>query len=137
MKRLLAILTLAGAAHAQTPPPADVDKALTNLAIIHDIAFSIEFQRNSGGSARVANISDPWGTPYRIEEKNGTYRIVSAGADKSFDEPSWASQTQFEGLSGDVVFADGRVVRSNRNWLVRRVGGDNAALQKLRDREQR
>ncbi|HVR38292.1 MAG TPA: hypothetical protein VMU84_04300, partial [Thermoanaerobaculia bacterium] len=124
MRKLLAlcVLGIAGAAHAQTPSAADLEKGLTNLAIIHDVAFSIEFQRNSTGNARLSNISDPWGTPYRLESTpGGSYRIVSAGSDKTFDEQSWATHVQFDGLAGDVVFADGGVRRTNRNWLATRV----------------
>jgi TonB family protein len=89
--------------------------------------------RTSGQDAPKDLPADVWGTRYRIEGD----RITSAGSDRKFDggEPKGG---QFAGTEGDVVFVNGEVFRSNRNWLYARAktsANATAALEKLREAE--
>ncbi|MGZ8710365.1 MAG: energy transducer TonB [Thermoanaerobaculia bacterium] len=93
----------------------EVAKGLRNLAQMHQVVGFIELRRGLGRDVPADLPPDPWGTPYRIEGD----RVVSAGSDRVFEESPAAGQ--FEGTDGDVVFANGALVRSNRNWLYARV----------------
>jgi TonB family protein len=95
----------------------DIVKGLQNLSGVHRIANVLELRRTLAHTLPLQVPSDPWGTPYRISESPVGYRIVSAGSDKKFDDSVALTRQQFTGLEGDVVFEDGKLTRSNRNWL--------------------
>ena len=123
------MLTLAAVLLAST---LDVTNGLTNLTRMHRLTEVVELRRGAGLGLPADLPPDPWGTPYRIEEK----RIVSAGSDRQFEANPQPGQ--FEGIEGDVVFENGLLVRSNRNWLYERVesGTESAnALNELREAE--
>ena len=124
------MLTLAAAVLLAST--ADVTNGLRNLAQMHSVAEIVQLRQSVGHDVPADLPLDPWGTAYRIEGQ----RIVSAGSDQQFDENPPAGQ--FEGTAGDVVFADGVLVRSNRNWLYAQVEPSTesaAALDKLREAE--
>jgi TonB family protein len=101
---------------AQAASASEILKGLENLTLVHAAAQILEFRKGLGSVPEFDGPSiDPWGTPYRIDVPAGV--IVGAGADRTFDEKSWATNEQFDGLDGDVVYRDGRVFRSNRNWI--------------------
>lgn len=55
---------------------------------------------------------DAWGTPLRIIlSDDGKYRIISAGADKAFDEASWTRAARAD-LNEDIIFENGKLTRS-------------------------
>ncbi len=112
----------------------EVLKGLQNLTAIHRIANVLELRRTLAHSLPMQVPADPWGTPYRIGESPQGYRIVSAGSDLKFDETVALARQQFAGVANDVVFEDGNLIRSNRNWLFARVdpaGPSAAALEDL------
>jgi TonB family protein len=125
---LAAALVLA--ATVEPPPDAEVAKGLRNLAQIQSISQLIKL-RAIAGVSRVTDIPrDPWGTRYQIEGE----RVISAGSDREFELVELPSQ-QFSGLAGDLVVDQGRMLRSNRNWLYSLARPDTqaaAALQQLR-----
>ncbi|HEY0159145.1 MAG TPA: energy transducer TonB [Thermoanaerobaculia bacterium] len=128
MKKALALLLLAAAPVFASDE--DVRKGLQNLQKLHELAQLVE------GFLLVnqtpAMPQDPWGTPYRLTVTEGRYTIASAGSDKTFDESAWATVEQFSGLEGDVVLSDGKVLRSNRNWLYPQVtDATRSALENL------
>jgi TonB family protein len=111
-------------------------KGLQNLSGVHRIANVLELRRTLAHSLPLQVPADPWGTPYRISESPQGYRIVSAGSDKKFDDTVALARQQFTGLGGDVVFEDGRLVRSNRNWLFSQVDQNGAAASALKELDQ-
>jgi TonB family protein len=115
---------------------ADVVKGLQNLSGVHRIANVLELRRTLAHSLPLQVPPDPWGTPYRVSESPQGYRIVSAGSDKKFDETVSLTRQQFTGLEGDVVFEDGKIVRSNRNWLYAQVDANAAASSALQELDQ-
>lgn len=146
IQRSLAVLALTAivfstSAQQTAPAPAaesDIAKGLKNLAEIHRIASTIELRRALAGTTLMRLLPDPWGNQYQVNETATGYRIVSAGADGRFDEVVALSSEQFEGLDGDVVLEDGRLVRSNRNWLYSRIAtvpDAAAAIEQLRQAE--
>lgn len=117
---------------------ADIAKALRSLALVHKMANAVEVRHDVYFTAPMQPVLDPWGHSLRGEALTGGYRIVAAGADGAFDQTTWAAAGQFEGLDGDVVFESGKLLRSNRNWLVQQVnrsGESGAALEELRTAE--
>jgi protein TonB len=129
-------IVFAASLHAQ---PADVVRAIKALEQVQRIAHIIELQRAGGGrpNAAAPDLMDPYGTLLRISIEADTYRIVSAGSDRKFDEASWSVEKQFSGTEGDLVLANGRMLRSNRNWLSERelTKEETDALQALRRAE--
>jgi len=93
------LLTVATAALAQRPSDDSLTRGLLNLATMQQLATAMEYQRAAHGHAQlgsmeaetaanlhvdVAQLRDPWGTPYKIElTDKGGYRIVGAGSDKA------------------------------------------------------
>jgi TonB family protein len=78
--------------------------------------------------------ADEWGTPLRVEfEADDSFRIVSAGADKTFDPESW-SQPMIADLNDDQVYVSGRglVRRFDRYELTRRTAVEAAARAEAR-----
>jgi TonB family protein len=59
--------------------------------------------------AELAN--DAWGTPLRVTiNEDGTYRIVSAAADRTFDEVSWARPASPD-FAEDFIYENGTLTR--------------------------
>jgi type II secretory pathway pseudopilin PulG len=54
---------------------------------------------------------DAWGNPYRIESTEKSYRIISAGSDGKFDEPSWATAAKDLPYDADAVIDHGKFTR--------------------------
>jgi TonB family protein len=112
----------------------DVRKGLQNLQTIHELAQLVEGALLTG-VAPAADLmpKDPWGTHYAVLVDKPSYRIVSAGSDRDFDyDRRFDKDEQFTGLEKDVVMVDGRIVRSNRNWLAAQVtDATRAALDAL------
>ena len=133
----LACLAVFVAFAARAEDGAEIAKGLDNLKRIYAIAQIIEMRNALGGDEPPFESQlDPWGTPYRIETPFG-YRIIGAGRDKRFELSSVKPSVQFAGLDDDVVFQNGAMVRSNRNWLHARVtpGAAATALAALRQEE--
>lgn len=53
---------------------------------------------------------DAWGTPLRVIEENGTRRVISAGADRTFDPMSWSRPPALDARE-DIVLENGTFVR--------------------------
>lgn len=126
--RSMLSLVLAATVLAST---ADVANGLRNLARMHEFVKLMELRRATAVAIPVDAV-DPWGNPYRVAGD----LVVSAGSDGKFEEQPAAGQ--FTGTEGDVVFANGVLVRSNRNWLAARVepGTETErALVELREAE--
>lgn len=137
MKHAAAVLVVASMSFAPLQADdADVVKGLQNLSGVHRIANVLELRRTLAHSLPLQVPPDPWGTPYRISESPQGYRIVSAGSDKKFDETVALTRQQFTGLAGDVVFEDGKIVRSNRNWLFTQVDQNGSAASALKELDQ-
>lgn len=117
MKHAAAAVLLFAFASVALADDADVVKGLQNLSQIHRIANVLELRRTLAHSLPLQVPADPWGTPYRVSETPAGYRVVGAGSDKTFDETVALTRQQFSGMEGDVIFEDGSLVRSNRNWL--------------------
>ncbi len=110
----------------------DIASGLENLQKIFGIAHVLEIHRALGTTMPAeVPIPDPWGTAYRIDG----LRIVSAGSDRQFDEASWKTPEQFTGTEGDVVYDDGKFIRTNHNWLCDRVSADAPAVKAMREAE--
>ena len=132
----LTSLTVAPALLAQEVSDDELVKGLQNLTGVHRIANVLELRRTLAHSLPLQVPPDPWGTPYRISESPVGYRVVSAGSDKTFDENVALTRQQFQGLAGDVIFEDGKLVRSNRNWLYTRAQPNTAAASALQELNQ-
>src|SRR5207237_2363122 len=101
---------------------------------MQQLATAMEYQRAAHGHAQlgsmeaetaanlhvdVADVHDPWWTPYKIElTDKGGYRIVGAGSDKAFEEGTWTTKGETATLTADAVLVGGTFVRSNRQWLL-------------------
>lgn len=137
MKLAAAVVVIASLSFAPLQADdADVVKGLQNLSGVHRIANVLELRRTLAHSLPLQVPPDPWSTPYRISESPQGYRIVSAGSDKKFDDTVALTRHQFTGLEGDVVFEDGKMVRSNRNWLHAQVDANAAAASALKELDQ-
>lgn len=130
MKRTVALLSLliASAAFADD---AEVAKGLENLEIMHRLAGVVELRRALPGTLPLEYPADPWGTPYLVADAQNGYRIVSAGSDQQFEASTDTLSTQFTGTARDVVFENGRLIRSNRNWLYSRVAESGPSADAL------
>lgn len=117
---------------AQPLPQDELTRGLLNLATMRQLGAAMDYQRVVHGSYKVgsneaenatllavdlAQLRDPWGTPYRIELTDKSYRIAGAGNDKAFQESSWATRAETASLGADCVLVGGAFVRSNRAWL--------------------
>ena len=137
MKRAAAVLVLFSASFVSlSADDADIVKGLQNLSGIHRIANVLELRRTLAHSLPLQVPADPWGTPYRINESPAGYRIVSAGSDAKFDETVALTRQQFSGLEGDIVFEDGKLIRSNRNWLYARIASAGPSASALKELDQ-
>ncbi|HYK02868.1 MAG TPA: energy transducer TonB [Thermoanaerobaculia bacterium] len=139
MKRTLALLLLAAvpafAAHAANGDA--VITGLKNLTEVQRLAAFCELSRLSGTALKPT--LDPWGTAYRVEISETGSLVASAGSDRKFDETEWKTVEQFTGLEGDIVLVDGKLTRSNRNWLHAQIpegpSAARTALDELRHAE--
>ncbi|HEX6083302.1 MAG TPA: type II secretion system protein GspG [Thermoanaerobaculia bacterium] len=61
----------------------------------------------------VAPVHDAWGRAYRWERTGDGFRLVSSGADGSFDEASWSQKGIAKSLDDDAVMT------SESGWLTR------------------
>lgn len=137
MKHAAAVLVLVSVSFAPLrADDTDVVKGLQNLSVIHRIANVLDLRRTLAHSLPLQVPPDPWGTPYRISESPAGYRIVSAGSDSKFDDTVALTRRQFAGLEGDVVFEDGKLIRSNRNWLYARIDPSGAGASALKELDQ-
>lgn len=137
MKLAAAVMVMASLSVAPLhADDAEIVKGLQNLSGVHRIANVLELRRTLAHSLPLQVPPDPWGTAYRISESPQGYRVVSAGSDKKFDETVALARQQFTGLEGDVVFEDGRIVRSNRNWLHAQIDENGAAASALKELDQ-
>lgn len=137
MRHAAAVLMLAfGSFASLSADESDIVKGLQNLSSVHRIANVLELRRTLAHSLPLQVPADPWGTPYRISESPAGYRIVSAGGDAKFDETVALARQQFTGIEGDIVFEDGKLIRSNRNWLYTRVAADGPSASALKELDQ-
>lgn len=137
MRHAAAVLVLAfGSFASLSADESDIVKGLQNLSSVHRIANVLELRRTLAHSLPLQVPPDPWGTPYRISETPAGYRVVSAGSDKKFDETVALARQQFAGNEGDIVFEDGKLIRSNRNWLYTRVVADGPSASALKELDQ-
>lgn len=137
MRHAAAVLILASASFVSlSADDSDVVKGLQNLSSVHRIANVLELRRTLAHSLPLQVPPDPWGTQYRISESPVGYRVVSAGSDQKFDDTVALTRQQFAGLEGDIVFEDGRLIRSNRNWLYVRVVADGPSASALKELDQ-
>jgi len=137
MRHAAAVLVLAfGSFASLSADDSDIVKGLQNLSSVHRIANVLELRRTLAHTLPLQVPPDPWGTPYRISESPAGYRIVSAGSDAKFDDTVALARQQFTGLEGDIVFEDGKLIRSNRNWLYTRVTADGPSASALKELDQ-
>jgi hypothetical protein len=133
---LITVLLLLAAPFARAEQLTDdsLTKGLLNLATMRQLASALDYERVVRGSYRlgsaltetatllgvdVAQLRDPWGTPYRIDVTEKSYRIVGAGNDRLFEaEPTWATKADTTSLAADSVLAGHEFVRSGRTWLI-------------------
>ena len=129
-KRALALLLLLLASTARAEDDAEIAKGFENIRNVYAIEQILDARHALGSKpAPLPPLNDPWGTPYRVDV--AAYRVVGAGSDRAFDEASWQAGEQFAGLEGDVVFENGRMFRTNRNWLYQRVVAGGRSAQEL------
>lgn len=119
-------------AQAQNDPAAKAElAALTEAEVTHTMMRVPVFQALTGVRATAMSMQlvgkyietnktapapelslDAWGTPLRITiNPNGTYRVVSAGADRTFDETSW-TRAATDDVAEDLVFENGKLTRT-------------------------
>ena len=119
-------------ARAQQLSDDELTRGLLNLATMRQLGAALDYHRvvhgvlKTGGNeaetaallgVNLAQLRDPWGTPYRIEITGNTYRIAGAGSDKEFQESTWGTRAETTSLGADCVLSGGAFVRSNRAWL--------------------
>jgi hypothetical protein len=61
----------------------------------------------------VAPVRDAWGRAYRWQRTGDGFRLVSGGADGSFDEATWSQKGIATSLNDDAVMTD------ESGWLTR------------------
>jgi len=91
----------------------------------------LELENNLEGTLPLKLPPDAWGNELYLEGGRGGYRLISPGSDAKLDNASWTTYTQFTGTEGDIVIDRGKVLRSNRNWLVSQVGSSGPAADAL------
>ena len=64
-------------------------------------------------------MTDAWGTPFRyvVSADGQTYRLVSAGSDKAFEEKSWSSPLFLSDSEGDAVLTS-EGWGTYREWVI-------------------
>jgi hypothetical protein len=69
---------------------------------------------------RVAPLHDAWGTPFRVSSTPEGFRLVSAGADGTFDEASWSTASgSLQSYADDAVATSAGGIRLFRQWEYR------------------
>ncbi|HYI13370.1 MAG TPA: energy transducer TonB [Thermoanaerobaculia bacterium] len=137
MKKAAGLLLLL-AAPAVFGDELDIAKGLQNLETIHRLAGVVELRRTLPGTLPLEYPKDPWGNAYLVADAQNGYRIIGAGSDGQFQPSGDTQSTQFTRTDRDVVFENGRLIRSNRNWLYARVtenGPSAIALAALQQAE--
>jgi TonB family protein len=127
MIRKTAGLLMLLAAPAMLGDDLDIAKGLQNLETIHRLAAVVELRRTLAGTLPLEYPKDPWGNAYLVADAQNGYRIIGAGSDSQFEPSGSTLSAQFTGTEHDVVFENGRLIRSNRNWLYARVGERGSA----------
>jgi type II secretory pathway pseudopilin PulG len=115
---------------AEAHKPTDIDRARWTSLDIRSIATALEayatdhkqYPEASGVDAVAPLVqgvyiisfptNDAWGNAYRIESTAKGYRIISAGADGTFDESSWGTPAKDLPASADAVYENGKFVRA-------------------------
>lgn len=66
-------------------------------------------------------MKDAWGTPFRYvaSDDGSSYRIVSAGSDRVFEEATWATPAFLSSSARDAVMTSGGW-ESAREWVIQR-----------------
>ncbi|MDQ3280533.1 MAG: energy transducer TonB [Acidobacteriota bacterium] len=134
MRKAIALLFVFAVTPGLLAQDNSVTKALQNLTLIHQLGTIIEM--SGANSVVLPSYSDAWGHSFRVDKTDAGYRIVSAGSDGAFDEASGNAPGQFRDFTGDLVMENGKLVRSNRNWLATQVTSTSRPyLQELRNAE--
>ncbi|MFA6957694.1 MAG: type II secretion system protein GspG [Thermoanaerobaculia bacterium] len=65
---------------------------------------------------RIAPLTDAWGTAYKVVSTKDGFRIISAGADRKFDDATWGlASNELPSWSDDAVI-DQSGMRFFRSW---------------------
>jgi len=65
---------------------------------------------------RIAPLTDAWGTAYKVVSTKEGFRIISAGADRTFDDATWGlASNELSSWSDDAVI-DQSGMRLFRSW---------------------
>jgi TonB family protein len=119
MRKAFALLFVFAVTPALLAQDDTVVKALQNLTLLHQLGTVVEMAGANG--VVLPTYSDAWGHSFRVDKTDVGYRIVSAGSDGTLDQASWQTPGQFRDFTGDLVMENGKLVRSNRNWLIAQV----------------
>ena len=68
---------------------------------------------------------DAWRTPLRLIVEGETYRIVSAGGDRTFQPETWSTPLSTD-PADDIVFENGKFIRRLDEWEVVKASGRTA-----------
>lgn len=68
---------------------------------------------------------DAWRTPLRLIVEGETYRVVSAGGDRTFKPETWSTPTSTD-PADDIVFENGKFIRRLDEWEVFRASETTA-----------
>lgn len=142
MRQVLAIFSVvalgvitgaaAGGARDDTYLPSDAERARWTMSDMRTLAialaaYHIDRKAYPGGASladaiaavepiyvRKAPTRDAWGTPFRyLPAADGSgYMIVSAGADRVFEESPWDRPGESDDFADDVVLRDDRLIRT-------------------------
>ncbi len=112
--------------------PTDAERARWTMFDLRSVATAAAAYKQDHGSYPVAStmdelkalvqptyvkslpLHDAWGNGFRYSSDGKTMRIVSAGADGQFKEPTWTTAAKWMSDFGeDAVWADGGFTR---NW---------------------
>ena len=154
VRRTLAVLSLSLLVSLPVPAAlneqetAELAAVFTTMSNVLDLANEVEISAARHG--RLPNAKSPselsrlvlgtdsakeyfvdgWGTPLRLDSDpdRGTYLVAAAGADRAFQEASWAKKAETRSAAEDVVLRDGQWVRSPEAWALTRIqsGGFDA-----------
>ena len=127
---LLATLTLVLAGGAYLPT--DAERARWTMSDMLSLRTALEAYAHDHGNAYpavttidglrkelegkytiVAPARDAWGREYRYQRNGDGFRLVSAGADGTFDESTWSTPGRVKSLADDAVLSN------ERRWLFR------------------
>ena len=132
---VLALVFAASVSAVEPYLPSDAERArwtMSDLSSWHICfeAYKTDYDRYPTGTAagiraalepvyiRHLPMNDAWGRPYRVESDGKTYRIVSAGSDGRFDEPTWSEAAHDLAFEADAVAGSGKRFLT-RAWTYR------------------